>query len=65
MNTGSFVVVIIINFLLHILKCMKEFEESGDPEKHFQELLALAKEGVEKGKVSITFLCFVQKLEDL
>jgi len=35
---------------------MKEFEESGDPEKHFQELLALAKEGVEKGKVSFTFL---------
>ncbi|MBA0713286.1 hypothetical protein Golax_012328 [Gossypium laxum] len=28
-----------------------EFEESGDPEKHFQGLLALAKEGIQKGKV--------------
>ncbi|KAG0483752.1 hypothetical protein HPP92_011836 [Vanilla planifolia] len=28
-----------------------EFDRSGDPEKHFQELLALAKEGVAKGKV--------------
>ncbi|KAG0481320.1 hypothetical protein HPP92_012178 [Vanilla planifolia] len=27
-----------------------EFDRSGDPEKHFQELLALAKEGVAKGK---------------
>lgn len=30
---------------------IKEFEESGDPERHFQSLLLLAKEGVEKGKV--------------
>ena len=29
----------------------KEFEESGDPEKHFQALLSLAQEGIEKGKV--------------
>uniref|UniRef100_A0A0E0HWT4 TatD related DNase n=1 Tax=Oryza nivara TaxID=4536 RepID=A0A0E0HWT4_ORYNI len=28
-----------------------EFEESGDPEGHFQALLALAKEGIAKGKV--------------
>ncbi|KAI8562884.1 hypothetical protein RHMOL_Rhmol03G0070000 [Rhododendron molle] len=28
-----------------------EFDESGDPEKHFQELLSLAKKGAEKGKV--------------
>uniref|UniRef100_A0A7C8ZS24 Uncharacterized protein n=1 Tax=Opuntia streptacantha TaxID=393608 RepID=A0A7C8ZS24_OPUST len=35
---------------VHPTRC-NEFEESGDPEKHFQELLALAKEGVEKGKV--------------
>lgn len=30
---------------------VQEFDESGDPEKHFQALLSLAKEGVEKGKV--------------
>lgn len=30
---------------------VQEFEESGDPEKHFQALLSLAKEGIEKGKV--------------
>lgn len=30
---------------------LQEFEESGDPEKHFQALLSLAKEGIEKGKV--------------
>ncbi|XP_019153760.1 PREDICTED: putative deoxyribonuclease TATDN1 [Ipomoea nil] len=35
---------------VHPTRC-KEFDESGDPEKHFQELFLLAKEGVEKGKV--------------
>lgn len=30
---------------------VQEFDESGDPEKHFQALLSLAKVGVEKGKV--------------
>nr|KJB36252.1 hypothetical protein B456_006G148500 [Gossypium raimondii] len=35
---------------VHPTRC-KEFEESGDPEKHFQGLLALAKEGIQKGKV--------------
>ncbi|KAM3376362.1 hypothetical protein P3S68_015077 [Capsicum galapagoense] len=30
---------------------MWEFEDSGDPEKHLQDLLTLAKEGKEKGKV--------------
>lgn len=35
---------------VHPTRC-KEFEESGDPERHFQSLLSLAKEGVEKGKV--------------
>nr|GMC88779.1 putative deoxyribonuclease TATDN1 [Ipomoea batatas] len=35
---------------VHPTRC-KEFDESWDPEKHFQELLLLAKEGVEKGKV--------------
>lgn len=30
---------------------VQEFEESGDPDKHFQALLSLAKEGIEKGKV--------------
>ncbi|XP_039037813.1 putative deoxyribonuclease TATDN1 [Hibiscus syriacus] len=29
-----------------------EFEESGDPEKHFQDLLALAKEGIQRGKTN-------------
>lgn len=29
----------------------QEFEDSGDPEKHLQDLLTLAKEGIEKGKV--------------
>ncbi|CAM6094856.1 unnamed protein product [Calypogeia fissa] len=35
---------------VHPTRC-KEFEDSGDPEKHYQELLALAKEGTAKGKV--------------
>ncbi|XP_058105268.1 uncharacterized protein LOC131248813 isoform X2 [Magnolia sinica] len=35
---------------VHPTRC-KEFEESGDPERHFQALLSLAKEGIEKGKV--------------
>lgn len=35
---------------VHPTRC-KEFEENGDPEKHFQALLSLAKEGIEKGKV--------------
>lgn len=35
---------------VHPTRC-KEFEESGDPEKHFQALLLLAKEGIAKGKV--------------
>ncbi|KAF5937837.1 hypothetical protein HYC85_025343 [Camellia sinensis] len=37
---------------VHPTRC-KEFDESGDPEKHFQELLSLAKMGVEKGKVML------------
>ncbi|XP_074264546.1 uncharacterized protein LOC141587029 [Silene latifolia] len=35
---------------VHPTRC-SEFEESGDPEGHFQALLSLAKQGVEKGKV--------------
>ncbi|XP_038987913.1 putative deoxyribonuclease TATDN1 isoform X2 [Phoenix dactylifera] len=35
---------------VHPTRC-KEFEESGDPEKHFQTLVSLAKEGIQKGKV--------------
>ncbi|TYH90629.1 hypothetical protein ES332_A13G062100v1 [Gossypium tomentosum] len=35
---------------VHPTRC-KEFEESGGPKKHFQALLALAKEGIQKGKV--------------
>ncbi|KAF0890156.1 hypothetical protein E2562_038258 [Oryza meyeriana var. granulata] len=34
---------------VHSTRC-GEFEESGDPEGHFQALLALAKEGIAKGK---------------
>jgi hypothetical protein len=37
----------------------QEFEESGDPEGHFQALLALAKEGLDKGKVVYDY--FVSK----
>ncbi|KAK2968940.1 hypothetical protein RJ640_003627 [Escallonia rubra] len=35
---------------VHPTRC-NEFDGSGDPEGHFQALLSLAKEGVEKGKV--------------
>lgn len=35
---------------VHPTRC-KEFEESGDPERHYQALLSLAREGVAKGKV--------------
>jgi TatD DNase family protein len=36
---------------VHPTRC-KEFEKSGDPDKHLQELLKLAKEGAARGKVS-------------
>lgn len=35
---------------VHPTRC-KEFEKSGDPDKYFQELVSLAKEGAAKGKV--------------
>ncbi|ONK65137.1 uncharacterized protein A4U43_C07F34060, partial [Asparagus officinalis] len=35
---------------VHPTRC-KEFEDSGDPEGHFQALVSLAKEGIQKGKV--------------
>ncbi|KAG8648735.1 hypothetical protein MANES_08G034500v8 [Manihot esculenta] len=35
---------------VHPTRC-KEFEESADPEQHFQALLSLAQEGIQKGKV--------------
>lgn len=34
-----------------LLLSVQEFEESGDPEHHFQELVSLAREGIAKGKV--------------
>ncbi|KAH9615866.1 hypothetical protein KSS87_006092 [Heliosperma pusillum] len=39
---------------VHPTRC-SEFEESGDPERHFQALLSLAKQGVEKGKVPFLY----------
>lgn len=39
-----------------LLVFLQEFDESGDPEKHFQALLSLVKEGIEKGKVQSYFL---------
>ncbi|CAI9779799.1 unnamed protein product [Fraxinus pennsylvanica] len=35
---------------VHPTRC-KEFDDSGDPDKHFEALVSLAKAGVEKGKV--------------
>ncbi|WZY88118.1 hypothetical protein YC2023_044853 [Brassica napus] len=35
---------------VHPTRC-SEFEESGDPEKHYQDLFSLANEGMQKGKV--------------
>ncbi|XP_047962540.1 deoxyribonuclease TATDN1 isoform X2 [Salvia hispanica] len=35
---------------VHPTRC-KEFDDSGDSERHFQALLSLAREGVDKGKV--------------
>lgn len=35
----------------------QEFDDSGDPERHFEALLSLAREGVEKGKVGALFTC--------
>ncbi|KAL3755534.1 hypothetical protein ACJRO7_002567 [Eucalyptus globulus] len=34
-----------------MLISLQEFEESGDPDKHYQSLLSLAREGIQKGKV--------------
>ncbi|URE41090.1 TatD related DNase [Musa troglodytarum] len=36
---------------VHPTRCKVEFEESGDPEQHFQALVSLAQEGIQKGKV--------------
>lgn len=41
-------------FLSYSCNFVKEFEDSGDPEKYFEDLVSLAKEGVEKGKVSLS-----------
>lgn len=45
----------ILILFLYVLKrfCIinQEFDDSGDPEKHYEALLSLAKAGVEKGKV--------------
>ncbi|KAI4310618.1 hypothetical protein MLD38_035585 [Melastoma candidum] len=35
---------------VHPTRC-KEFDDSGDPEKHYDALLSLAREGIQKGKV--------------
>ncbi|EPS70402.1 hypothetical protein M569_04356, partial [Genlisea aurea] len=35
---------------VHPTRC-KEFDESGDPEKHLEALVSLAKQGIDKGKV--------------
>lgn len=40
---------------------IQEFEDNGDPENHFQALLSLAKEGIQKGKVSLILLLFTFK----
>lgn len=37
-----------------LLLSVQEFEESGDPEHHFQELVSLAREGIAKGKVYLS-----------
>lgn len=37
--------------VIFLLFIHQEFEESGDPEKHYQALFTLAKEGIQKGKV--------------
>lgn len=41
----------------------QEFEKSGDPDKHLQELLKLAKEGAARGKVSSLPLTSISVLE--
>lgn len=40
----------------------QEFDESGDPGKHFDALLSLAKEGIEKGKVCTYLFIFLKEL---
>ena len=45
--------------LLFIYLSIQEFEEGGDPEKHFQALLSLAKEGMQKGKVRFLLVLFI------
>lgn len=34
----------------------QEFETSGDPKKHLEDLLSLAREGAARGKVTFFFL---------
>ncbi|KAG6515814.1 hypothetical protein ZIOFF_026245 [Zingiber officinale] len=36
---------------VHPTRCKVEFEDSGDPDRYFQALVSLAREGIEKGKV--------------
>uniref|UniRef100_A0A0E0Q481 TatD related DNase n=1 Tax=Oryza rufipogon TaxID=4529 RepID=A0A0E0Q481_ORYRU len=56
LDAGCFDYVLLGAFKVFVVMCLRscdvlEFEESGDPEGHFQALLALAKEGIAKGKV--------------
>uniref|UniRef100_A0A0E0HWT5 Uncharacterized protein n=1 Tax=Oryza nivara TaxID=4536 RepID=A0A0E0HWT5_ORYNI len=68
LDAGCFDYVLLGAFKVFVVMCLRswrlfctvgvhptrcgEFEESGDPEGHFQALLALAKEGIAKGKTS-------------
>lgn len=44
---------LLLGFFFNVIFCLshQEFEESGDPEKHYEDLFSLAKEGIQKGKV--------------
>lgn len=43
----------------------QEFDDSGDPERHFEALLTLAREGVEKGKVGVLFSAELKNVSEL
>uniref|UniRef100_A0A0E0EID7 Uncharacterized protein n=1 Tax=Oryza meridionalis TaxID=40149 RepID=A0A0E0EID7_9ORYZ len=69
LDAGCFDYVMLGAFKVFVVMCPRscdvlgrcrdaEFEESGDPEGHFQALLALAKVEIAKGKVCVSLVLF-------
>lgn len=49
-------------FPIILFDVSQEFDDSGDPDKHFEALMSLAKVGVEKGKVCFIFIAKISHI---